>query len=75
MKAKKPLLFPKAQKVLIQLGENIKLVRLRRKLSAEQVAERADITRVTWQASKGKPRCSNGAFCIELRKRFIKSSF
>lgn len=32
---------------MAETGENIKLARLRRKLSAEQVAERANITRVT----------------------------
>jgi hypothetical protein len=33
-------LLPRLTKILEELGENIKLARLRRKLSAEQVAER-----------------------------------
>ena len=33
----------KYNKMLIQLGENFKLARLRRKLTIEQVSERADI--------------------------------
>ncbi|TLX71693.1 helix-turn-helix transcriptional regulator [Labilibacter sediminis] len=40
-------LLPKHKKVLMSLGENIKLARLRRKLTAEQVAERAGISRRT----------------------------
>ncbi len=40
-------LLPKHKKVLLSLGENIKLARLRRKLTAEQVAERAGISRRT----------------------------
>lgn len=40
-------LLPKHQKRLSSLGENIKLARLRRNLSAQQVAERAEISRST----------------------------
>jgi hypothetical protein len=37
----KILLLPKTRRILETVGENIKLARLRRKLSAEQVSERA----------------------------------
>ena len=47
MKNKKPQLLPSTAKILTGFGENIKLARLRRKLSAEQVAERANISRPT----------------------------
>ena len=47
MSNKSPLLLPKNKKILLQLGENIRLARLRRKLSSEQVAERAGISRST----------------------------
>jgi len=40
-------LLPKHQRILAELGENLKLARLRRKLSAEQVAERAGVSRST----------------------------
>jgi transcriptional regulator with XRE-family HTH domain len=52
-------LLPKEQKILNHLGENIKLARLRRKLSAERVAERAGISRTTlWQLEKGTANVS-----------------
>lgn len=41
------VLLPKSRKILAELGENIKLARLRRNFSAEQVAERANISRPT----------------------------
>jgi transcriptional regulator with XRE-family HTH domain len=47
MRKAKPALLPKLERILSDTGENIKLARLRRRLSAEQVAERANITRVT----------------------------
>ncbi len=37
----------KTDKILKKLGENIKLARLRRKLSTKQIAERAGISRTT----------------------------
>lgn len=48
-------LLPKEKRILAQLGENLKLARLRRKYSAEMVAERARISRTTlWNLEKGK---------------------
>jgi transcriptional regulator with XRE-family HTH domain len=43
----KTVLLPSQQRLMGALGENIKLARLRRDLSAEQVAERAGIARST----------------------------
>ncbi|MGK0188059.1 MAG: transcriptional regulator with XRE-family HTH domain [Verrucomicrobiales bacterium] len=40
-------LLPKHERLLANLGENLRLARLRRKLSAEQVAERAGLSRST----------------------------
>lgn len=47
MNSKKAVLLPKYQKIFEHLGENIKLARKRRKLTAEQVSERAGINRTT----------------------------
>lgn len=45
------------------LGENIKLARKRRKLSTEQVAERANISRSTlWLVEKGDPGVAMGTY-------------
>jgi transcriptional regulator with XRE-family HTH domain len=59
----KAILLPKLNRVLTSLGENIKLARLRRKLSAEQIAERANLTRyVVSQIEKGSPAVSVGSY-------------
>jgi transcriptional regulator with XRE-family HTH domain len=56
-------LLPKLSKILAELGENIKLARLRRRLSAVQVAERAGISRYTlWQIEKGAANVSLGNY-------------
>jgi transcriptional regulator with XRE-family HTH domain len=53
------MLHYKTTKILKELGENIKLARLRRKLSTMQVAERADIGRTTlYEIERGKPNVS-----------------
>ena len=67
MNSRSITLLPKAQKILEQFGENIKLARLRRKLSGEQVAERAGINRTTlWNIEKGIPAVTIGAYCQVL---------
>jgi transcriptional regulator with XRE-family HTH domain len=61
MKSKKGVLLPKEQRILKEVGENIKLARLRRNLTAEQVAERANIARSTlWHVEKGSDHISIG---------------
>lgn len=78
MNPKKPVLFPKTLHILIALGENIKLARLRRKLSTEQVAERANIGRTTlWAIEKGSPAVALGfyvqvLFVLGLEKDLLK---
>lgn len=68
MKTKKAILLPRFQKILDQLGENIKLARKRRKLTTIQVAERAGIDRTTlYHIEKGKSSVSLGAYFNVLR--------
>ena len=56
-------LLPKHQKLISELGENIKLARLRRKYSMEQVAERANISRPTLHAiEKGSETVGLGLY-------------
>lgn len=63
MKKSSAILLPKLRRILVEVGENIKLARLRRKLTAEQVSERAGISRSTlWQVEKGEPSVSMGIY-------------
>lgn len=56
-------ILPKIQNLLAEVGENIKLARLRRKLSAGQVSERAGITRTTlWNIEKGSSTVSMAGY-------------
>ena len=58
-----PAILPKNLKVLIVLGEQIQLARLRRKFSAEQVAERAGISRKTvYNIEQGIPTVAIGSY-------------
>jgi transcriptional regulator with XRE-family HTH domain len=61
------VILPKLEKILTELGENIKLARLRRKLTSEQVCERAGIGRNTlWMIEKGGSTVSLGAYAQVL---------
>jgi transcriptional regulator with XRE-family HTH domain len=58
---------PKLGSLLQDLGENIRLARLRRNLSSTMLAERAGMTRMTLSAiEKGKPTVSLGAYANVL---------
>lgn len=78
MKERKIIVLPKIQKILDILGEQLKLARLRRKLSAEQVAERAGINRWTvWKIEKGSSSVAIAAyaqvlFVLGLEKDLLK---
>lgn len=55
--------MPSAEKVLVELGENIRLARKRCRLSPQQVAERADIARSTrGLIEKGSPGVAMSAY-------------
>ena len=76
MKNKKQVLFPKHQKILEQVGEQIKLARKRRKLTAVQVSERANINRTTlYQIEKGSASVSMGAYFNVLRVLGLHNDF
>src|ERR1700692_2684216 len=58
---------PKLAALLRALGENIRLARLRRNLSATMLAERAGMTRITLASiEKGEPTVSLGAYANVL---------
>ena len=77
MKTKKTPILPQAQKSLEIFGENIRLARLRRKLSMEQIAERAGISRSTLtKIEMGDDSVSMGSyfqvlFVMRLDKDFL----
>ena len=60
MPAKQPRLFPNEQKLVVALGERLRLARLRRKFTAETVAVRAGISRMTLH------RAENGETAVAL---------
>ncbi|MFO7723412.1 MAG: helix-turn-helix domain-containing protein [Bacteroidales bacterium] len=60
---KEQVILPGNQRILITVGENIRLARLRRRLSAEQVSERAGIGRSTlWKIERGAPEVAIGSY-------------
>ena len=71
-----PVLFPKLQRILSEMGENIKLARLRRKLSSEQVAERAGMGRSTLvKIERGHPGVGIGNYLNVLRVLGLEQDF
>lgn len=67
MKKRTVTLMPSARRVLKELGENIRLARLRRKLSTEQVSQRAGISRSTlYKIEMGAPSVALGLYCQVL---------
>lgn len=67
MKKKSVVLMPKTLEILKTMGEQIKLARLRRRLPADLVAERAGISRATlWSIEKGAPSVSIGMYAAVL---------
>ena len=67
MGRKAVVLLPQTQNLLEQMGEQIRLARLRRHISSELVAERARVSRATVTAiEKGAPSVSIGSYAAVL---------
>jgi transcriptional regulator with XRE-family HTH domain len=67
MNKKATVLLPETKAILSQMGEQIKLARLRRRLSSQLVAERAGISRSTMVAvEKGSPSVAMGTYAAVL---------
>ena len=67
MGRKAVIVLPQTQKLLCQMGDQIKLARLRRHLSSELVAERAGVSRQTVTAiEKGSASVALGAYASVL---------
>ena len=60
-------IVPATENILKTMGEQIKLARLRRDLSAELVAERAGISRASlWKVESGNPAVASGIYAAVL---------
>ena len=74
MRKENNTIFPALQRILSELGENIRLARLRRKLPSTMIAERAGIARNTLRAiergdaSVGMGAYANVLLCLGLEK-------
>ena len=76
MSNKTPTLLPRIQRILEELGENIRLARLRRKLSTIQVAERAGMGRTTLvKIEQGHPGVGIGQYLNVLKVLGLEKDF
>lgn len=67
MERRNIIVMPSTQEILKTMGEQIKLARLRRKISATLVAERAGISRATlYNIEKGSASVTMGAYAAVL---------
>jgi transcriptional regulator with XRE-family HTH domain len=73
---KTPQLLPKYVRLFAGLGENLKLARLRRSLSAEMVAQRAGISRATLnKIENGNPSVAMGNYFMVLHVLGLEQDF
>ncbi|MDX9798853.1 MAG: helix-turn-helix transcriptional regulator [Bacteroidales bacterium] len=76
MKSNKTILLPRLNRIMEELGERIKLARLRRKLSLEQVSQRAGISRSTlWAIEKGSDSVAVGSYLQVLFVLGLENDF
>lgn len=76
MANKSPVLLPKMQRLLAEVGENIRLARLRRRLSSEQMAERSGMGRSTYvKIEKGNSGVSIGYYLNVLNVLGLEKDF
>lgn len=60
-------ILPQTQNILNLMGEQIRLARLRRRLSIELISERSGVSRTTiWKVEKGDPAVAIGIYAAVL---------
>lgn len=75
-KSKSPILFPKYQEPLFQLGENIKLASKRRKFTQILLSQRTGLSRMTIRKiMNGDPRVSIGYYAMVLGVLGLEQDF
>ena len=73
---KAPHLLPAQRRLMARLGDNLRLARLRRKLSASRVAERAGISRRTLVSiESGEPSVAMGNYFQVMRVLGLEQDF
>lgn len=73
---KRAILLPKTRQIIETVGKQIKLARLRRRLSGEMVAERAGIGRNTLiSIEQGKPSVGIGHYLNVLKVLGLEKDF
>ena len=76
MSRTKKAILPKNQRILSTLGENLRLARLRRRLSADLIAQRAGISRNTlYNLEKGSSSSSIATLLLVLAVLGLESDF
>ena len=66
-KTRKPVVMPDTEEVLKQMGDQIRLARLRRNISVNLICERAFISRTTlWKVENGDPGVAIGIYAVVL---------
>lgn len=81
MRPQRTILLPKAAKSLQILGQNLKLARIRRRISAAMMCERAGVSHATLTAiEQGKPSVSMAGymsvlFCLNMHADVEKVAF
>jgi transcriptional regulator with XRE-family HTH domain len=76
MPSKPPVVFPQEQRLLSQLGERLRLARLRRKLSNAVVAQRAGISRTTlYKVEAGDPGATLGTYLRVMAVLGLEADF
>ena len=74
MPSKPPVVFPQEQRLLAEMGERLRLARLRRKLSSTAVASRAGISRSSlYKVDAGDPGATMGAYLRVLTALGLES--
>jgi transcriptional regulator with XRE-family HTH domain len=76
MPSKPQPIFPAEKKILAELGERVRLARLRRGLSAETLAERSSISRMTlYRAEQGSSAIAIGTYLRILAALQLQNDF
>lgn len=76
MPSKAPLAFPSESKLLVDLGERLRLARLRRRMTTLVVTERANISRPTLaKVEQGDPSVTLGTYLRILSIYGLENDF